>query len=123
MYFTLSKSPKSNKKYRVITPQGIIVDFGAKGFSDYTIHKNPMRMLLYVQRHGGKIPKQLKEEVNYSKVQKKMLKIKTSSKENWTKTGLNTAGFWSRWLLWSYPNIKNAKKIIETKFGIKIRHV
>ena len=118
--YKLIKSPKINKKFRIILPDKKTIDFGAKGYSDYTIHKNPYRMRLYIGRHGGKIPQSLKSEEDNRKVHSKMLKIKISSKENWTKSGLMTAGFWSRWLLWSDPNLKKAKDIIMNKFNIKI---
>lgn len=49
----LIKSPSVKHKYRVIFPDKRAVDFGAKGYSDYTIHKNPVRMRAYVVRHGG----------------------------------------------------------------------
>ena len=118
--YQFKKSPKSDKKFRVITPEGKTVDFGARGYSDYTLHKNPFRMRLYVGRHGGKISQQLKNETNKLKVHKKMMKVTSSSKENWSIKGINTPGFWSRWLLWSEPNLNKAKKNIESKFKIKI---
>ena len=113
MYISLDKSPKADKKYRVTLPSGKRVDFGGKGYSDYTIHKNPERMRLYVQRHGGKVP-----SVS-SNLQNKMLKVTKSSKENWSVKGVNKAGFWSRWLLWSYPDIESAKRFMKKEFGIK----
>jgi hypothetical protein len=70
------------------------IHFGAKGYSDYTIHKDPERMKRYISRH--------------------------KSKENWTKSGIDTKGFWSRWLLWSENNINKAIKKINQKFGVKI---
>ena len=120
--YKLSKSPKSDKKFRITLPNRKIVDFGAKGYSDYTIHKTPSRMRLYVQRHGGKIPNKLKEELKNSIIQKKMLNVTKSDKEDWSKNGLNTAGFWSRWLLWSYPSLSQAKRFIERTFRISIQH-
>ena len=118
--YRLLKSPKDGKKYRIITPKNKTIDFGAEGYSDYTLHKDSKRMRFYVQRHGGVLPKQIKTITNLNEIHKQMLKIKISTKENWGKNGIDTAGFWSRWLLWSQPNIKNAKQFIETKFNIKI---
>ena len=114
MYVSFIKSPKSDKKYRVILPGGKRVDFGGKGYSDYTIHKNPERMRLYVQRHGGNVP-----SVSPG-LQNKMLKVVKSNKENWSIKGIDTAGFWSRWLLWSYPDLEAAKRFMKKQFGIKI---
>jgi len=112
MKVILYKSPQKNKKYRVELPDGRHVDFGASGYSDYTIHKNPERMRLYVQRHGGKVPDKSPGLHN------KMLKVVKSNKETWSANGIDTAGFWSRWLLWSYPGIGSAKKFMTKKFGI-----
>jgi hypothetical protein len=38
--------------------------------------------------------------------------------EIWSKRGIKTAGFWSRWLLWSEPSLEKAKKLISKKFGV-----
>ena len=99
------------KKWRATLSNGKSVQFGAKGYSDYTMHKDPLRMRRYVVRHGGgttssNIP---------SNVQKIMLKRTKSNKENWSTAGIHTAGFWSRWLLWSFPDIKDAAKYIQNK--------
>ena len=95
MIIILKKSPNPKKKFRVVFDDGKRVDFGAKGYSDYTIHKDPERMKRYLHRHR--------------------------SRENWTKSGIQTAGFWSRWLLWSEPSLQKAKTFMEKKFQIKIR--
>lgn len=72
-------------------PEGGVVHFGQRGSSDYTIHKDRERMLRYVKRHR--------------------------SRENWKRSGAKTAGFWSRWLLWSEPSFEHAlartQKIIQ----------
>lgn len=103
MRVRLIKSPKAGKKWRVYFQNATYVDFGAKGYSDYTLHKDPVRMRRYVQRHGG-----LMNSKNMS----------LSRKENWTKRGIATAGFWSRWLLWSEPSLPKAKSYITKTFGI-----
>jgi len=90
----LQKSPNPNKKFRVFLDDGRHVDFGAVGYSDFTKHKDPDRMRLYVIRH--------------------------QSREKWGKNGIDTAGFWSRWILWSKPDLKEAIRYTEKKFGIRI---
>lgn len=97
MRVKIIRSPNSKKKFRAILEDGRTVDFGASGYSDYTKHKNPSRMRLYVTRHGG-------------------------GKENWGMSGIATAGFWSRWYLWSQPTIQGAKSFMSKKFGIKFTH-
>lgn len=69
-------------KYYIITNTGRRVYFGAYGYSDYTIHKDKDRKERYIERH--------------------------KQRENWTKSGIDTAGFWSRWLLWNKPTIKSS---------------
>lgn len=95
MKVVLIKSPKLEKKWRVLFEDGHHVDFGQKGYSDFTLHKDPERMKRYVTRHSG-------------------------MHETWSKKGLYTAGFWSRWLLWSRPSLLQAKKFIEQKFKLKV---
>lgn len=93
MQVTLRKSPKPLKKWRVTFKNGTHVDFGQKGYSDFTLHKDPVRMKRYVKRHSG-------------------------MGETWSKSGLHTPGFWSRWLLWSRPSLEEAKKYMQKRFRI-----
>ena len=88
------KNKKGPKKFRVTLENGRKVEFGAKGYSDFTIHKDPERMQRYLTRH--------------------------KKREDWSKKGIDTAGFWSRWLLWSKPSLGGAIKLIENKFNVKI---
>ena len=93
-YILITRSPTKDKKFRAELPDGKTVDFGQKGYSDYTIHKDPARMRRYLFRHR--------------------------LRENWGKSGMHKAGFWSRWLLWSKPCLDCAKKLIEKKFNVRI---
>jgi len=93
MKVALKRSPNPKKKYRVTFEDGSHVDFGGKGYSDYTIHGDPSRMKRYLARHGR-------------------------MGETWTKNGMKTAGFWSRWLLWSKPSMTGAKKLMTRRYGI-----
>lgn len=89
----LKRLASGPKKYQVNFPDGSTVKFGAKGYSDYTMHKDPERMRRYLLRH--------------------------KRRENWSNP--KTAGFWSRWLLWSAPSLSGAKRIIRNKFGLTVR--
>ena len=88
------KSDKPNKKYYIITNNNKKVYFGDSNYSDYTIHKDEERKLRYIKRHNN---------------------------ENWTKSGIDTAGWWSLKYLWSYPTkeeaYNNIKKDLK-KWGI-----
>ena len=94
MKILLEKLKKGPKKFRVTFENGKKVEFGAKGYSDFTLHKDPERMQRYLIRH--------------------------KKREDWSKKGIDTAGFWSRWLLWSKPSLNGAIKLIENKFRVKI---
>lgn len=93
MIIYLSRSSNPTKKYMVRVGKKTI-HFGAKGYSDFTIHKDPERKKRYIERHH--------------------------SNEDWTKSGIDTAGFWSRWLLWGEPTLSGSIEKIENKFGVKI---
>lgn len=102
MTYYLSKSTRKDKKFVVIkynedTGNYNTLNFGAYGYSDYTIHKDIKRKNSYIARH--------------------------SVNEDWTKKGINTAGFWSKWILWNKENIKDSIRDTEKKFNIKIVHI
>lgn len=111
----LYKNPPGSKKFRAEIPvvghghQTRVVEFGAKGYSDYTLHKDPLRMERYVDRHGGEGTR----FTDPKKVHAAMLKRTKSTKEDWSRNGLYTAGYWSRWLLWSQPTLRGAIKYME----------
>lgn len=79
-------------KYYIITRSGKKVMFGALGYDDFTKHKDEARKQRYIDRH------------------------RHSKNENWTKSGIDTAGFWSRWLLWNKPTIKESYDDIKKRF-------
>ena len=77
-------------KYYIITKSGRKVLFGAAGYSDYTKHRDEARKQRYIDRH--------------------------KNNENWGKSGIDTAGFWSKWLLWHLPTIKDSYNDIKKRF-------
>ena len=88
----IDKSTRKNKKYMIVY-KGKPIHFGQDGSSDYTIHKDPKRKEAYINRH--------------------------QKRENWTKSGANTAGFWSRWILWNEPiSIEENMIKVHKKFNI-----
>jgi hypothetical protein len=68
------------------------VHFGAQGYSDYTKHKDPERKRRYITRH--------------------------QKTENWTKSGILTAGFWSRWVLWNLPSFRDSIADTKRRFNL-----
>ena len=89
----LQKSKNPSKKYAVIIGRKTI-NFGAKGYSDYTHHKDRSRMHRYENRHR--------------------------SRENWTKSGIKSAGFWSKWILWNKPSLSASIADTRRRFGLRI---
>ena len=90
MFYYPYKSDKPNKKYFIITSKGKKIYFGAAGMSDNTKHKDERRKELYINRH--------------------------KARENWEKSGIDTAGWWSRWLLWNKPTINESYADIKRRF-------
>jgi|TARA_R110001583_G_scaffold441_1_gene4134 hypothetical protein len=119
MQVKVVRSPDRKKKFRAILEDGRTVDFGARGYSDYTKHKTPSRMRSYVLRHGGRIPKRIIAERDPKRIQTLMLGVNSSDREEWKITGIDSAGFWSRWYLWSYPDFDSVRKFMSKRFGIK----
>ena len=64
--------------------------FGALGYQDFTTSRDEKRKTSYLARH------------------------KTS--EDWTLAGVDTAGFWARWLLWNKPSITASIRDINQRF-------
>ena len=95
--FLLSESDRKDKKYMIDEPDNEdfnTVHFGARGYSDYTLHKDKMRKRAYILRH--------------------------KPRENWGKSGIDTSGWWAYWVLWNKPTIEESIKDIEKRFDIKI---
>ncbi len=90
--YTLEKSKSKNKKFKITN--GKTINFGDSRYDDFTLHKNPNRKKLYLARHR--------------------------KRENWNKSGINTAGFWSKNILWNKNTLNKSIKDTEKKFNIKI---
>ena len=74
-----------------------MIHFGSSNFSDYTKHNDEKRKTLYLKRH--------------------------QAREDWTQSGVKTAGFWARWLLWNKKTLNASVDDIEKRFGLKIIRV
>lgn len=92
--YHLHRSDKKDKKYYVVAPNSKKkIYFGAAGYSDYTKNKSDVKKNAYIARH----------KVN----------------ENFN--DLNSAGAWSRWLLWEKKTLTAAKTNMKKKFKINIK--
>ena len=66
------------------------IPFGARGYEDYTQHKNILRQKLYLLRHAAR--------------------------EDWKDP--MTAGALSRWILWNTPNLQTNVRLYKQKFNL-----
>tara|TARA_R110000851_G_scaffold133706_2_gene268668 strand:+ start:4841 stop:5131 length:291 start_codon:yes stop_codon:yes gene_type:complete len=94
MNIVLKESSRKGKKFMVKVDNKTI-HFGQEGASDYTKNKDDDRKNKYIVRH--------------------------TKRENWNKSGIKTAGFWSRWLLWNKKTLKGSIKDTEKRFDITIK--
>lgn len=95
MEIIISNSDRPNKKYKVVIDDKKTIHFGQKGASDYTIHKNDDRKERYINRH--------------------------KKREDWNKSGIETAGFWSKNLLWNKKTLRDSINDINKKYNINAK--
>ncbi len=104
MEITLKQSTRQGKKFMVQfinkeTNKSKTVHFGALSYDDY-IRLNHIGSKSQADEH------------------KERYLSRHSKNENWT--DITTAGFWSRWLLWNLPTMRESVSYIENKFNVKI---
>ena len=91
----LGPPTQKHKKFSVVFPDGKRTNFGDNRYKDYTQHGDKKRRASYISRHRAR--------------------------ENHTKSGIRTAGWWSRYLLWGdSPSISGNIRNIEKRFGVKV---
>ena len=91
---TLRRSRNPEKKWEaVFEKEGKekVVSFGAKGYSDFTKHKDVTRKARYIKRHSG-------------------------MGEHWNKP--DTPGALSRWILWNKPSLKGSLRDFRKRFSL-----
>ena len=97
--YTIRPSSRPMKKYQVTIKRPNnrtkTIYFGQAQASDFTKNNIVEMKKNYIKRH--------------------------EKRENWTISGVNTAGFWSRWVLWNLPTIKRSVKDIKNRFGINVK--
>ena len=90
MQVVIQKSHLPHKKLEAVIDGKKTVPFGASGMSDYTIHKDSERKARYINRH--------------------------EKREDWTKSGINTAGFYSKHVLWNKDTIQKSVNDLNKKY-------
>lgn len=100
MNIIIDKSKLKDKRFKAIieTDKGKkTVNFGSKNAYTYFDGAPDLRKNNYIKRH---------KELN----------------EDWTKKGINTAGFWSKWYLWHLQNPTQPEQIafFKNKFNVAL---
>ena len=90
MDVVISKSNKANKKYQAVINGKKTVHFGQSGASDMTQHKDPDRKQRYIDRH--------------------------KKREDWGASGVDTAGFYSRWVTWNKDTLTKSVDDLNRRF-------
>lgn len=91
---TLRRSRNPEKKWdAVFEKEGKekVVAFGARGYSDFTKHKDVTRKARYIKRHSG-------------------------MGEHWNKP--DTPGALSRWILWNKSSLKGSLRDFKKRFNV-----
>lgn len=88
MEVTIKPSKRKDKKYDAVIDGKKTVSFGAKGYSDYTKHKDPERKRRYEQRH--------------------------KKTEDWNDP--TTAGFYAKHILWNKPTLRGSVSDVNKRF-------
>ena len=89
MQISIQKSTRAGKKY-MAKVNNKTIHFGADGYEDFTTSKDEKRKASYLARH--------------------------KANEDWTVAGVDTAGFWSRYVLWNKPSITSSIRDINQRF-------
>ena len=93
--FYLTSSTLKNKRFMIINKiTNKKIHFGSAFHENYNMHGNDDRKYSYIKRH--------------------------EKNEDWSIYGINTAGFWSRWLLWNKKGLMESIKDVEKRFNINI---
>ncbi len=96
----IMKSKYPDKKYTIILyypddgKKRKTLQIGQAGAEDFILGASETKKNSYIKRH--------------------------QARENFGISGIDTRGFWSRWLLWEKPSLTEAIKNIEKKFDVDI---
>ena len=97
MEVVITPSKNKFKKFDAVIDGKRKISFGQAGASDFTQHKDKDRKDRYIDRHR--------------------------KNEKWGKDGVETAGFYSRWVTWHKPTIEASVNDLNKKYkDIHLKH-
>ena len=94
MEATLTDSTRDGKRY-MIKFRGKTIHFGSSEHDSYPFHKDKERKARYIQRHR--------------------------KREDWTRSGMGTPGFFAKHVLWNEPTIQGSLQSLRRNFGLNVR--
>ena len=91
---SLTEGKPGKKLKAVVEANGKIrtIHFGNEGSQDFTTSKDPKKKAAYLARHAVR--------------------------EDWTASGVQTSGFWARWILWNKPTIEASLRDVMKRFSL-----
>ena len=90
MDVVISKSENKNKKYKAVIDGKKTIHFGHSSYEDFTTHKDKDRKQRYIDRH--------------------------KKREDWGSSGVDTAGFYSKHVLWNKDTLTKSVDDLNKKF-------
>ena len=95
----IEKSDKADKKYKAIVHGNKTVYFGQTGFSDMTLHKDPLRRDRYINRN------------------------KKNQEKFWnSRDGIDHASFYAKNILWNQPSLNKSIEDTNKRFNLNIKY-
>jgi len=111
-FISIKKASDGKHKYEVEllneeTGRKKTVKFGSEGMGDFTLFTKKKGSTLSNPSLGGLTPEEHKERYI----------TRHQKREDWTKSGTGTAGFWSKHILWNKPTVEaSLKDTLKTYF-------
>ena len=97
----ISKSDRSGKKYKIVLiyddGSRKTIHIGQEGADDFTKTGDEDAKKRYITRH--------------------------KKREDWTKSGINTAGFWAKHLLWNKKTLTASVADTSKRFNLNIKKI
>lgn len=91
---SLDDSTREGKRY-MAKFRGKTIHFGSSEHDSYPFHKDKERRARYIQRH--------------------------QKREDWTRSGMTTPGWWAKHVLWSEPTIRESLQAIRRAFNVEVK--
>lgn len=93
--YIVSPSTREAKRFMVTRNGKLITHFGQPGAFTFADGAPVSKKDAYLARHS-------------------------KNGETWTKKGINTAGFWSRWMLWNKGSLRASASDVRARFNVPI---